>query len=305
MNERPADPRGDSGGAWTGPRSAVNYARALMKLLDEGRLGLAGELARRLRREYPNSPYAEVMDEFFARLPPPGSQPAFVDDLTQEVQVVRRDGADAVLFLFCGFDHRLGLSLTAMHRWFGRLPASLVYLRDFRSLFYLGGLATLGADSAATAAGLRDIAAGLGGRRILCCGCSGGVYAALSYGLALGAEAVLALAGPTNLATDFNAHLRSARRVAHLWSRLPQAPAIDLRRAYAEAARPPRVLFVFDRNNWDDRLHAEHLAGLPTVRLDPLEDRGIHAVIMLLIVNGLLDAKLDWLTGGEPASAPG
>lgn len=285
------------------PRTGKGYADTLTKLLDDGQFEVAERLARRLHTSYPNWAYAMVMRGLFDHLPPSGSQPAFADDLTRDVQLVRRDGADSLLLVFSGFDHRMGVSLSAMHRWFGRLPASLIYLRDFRSLFYLTGLPSLGADLADTVAALRDIAGALGARRILCCGCSGGVFAALSYGLALGAEAVLALAGPTNLSIEFNAHLRSARRVSRLWAEMPAAPAIDLRQSYAEAVRPPRVLFVYDRNNWDDRLHAEYIAGLPSVRLDPIEDRGIHAVIMPLILGGFFEAKLDWLVAPHPYQA--
>ena len=281
------------------------YADAVMTALDGGDFATAEAAIRRLSQAYPQLRYAAVMREFFERLPPAGEQPPFTDDLTAEFQIVRRAGADTVLLVFSGFDHRMGVSLSAMHRWFGRLPVQLVYLRDLRSLFYLGGLSSLGADLRASLAATADIAAGLGARRILCCGCSGGLYASLQWGLALGAEAVFGLAGPTNLSPEFNEHLRTRARVAHLWRQLPQAPALDLRRAYAEAARPPRVLLAYDRNNWDDRLHAEYLAGLPSLRLDPVEDTGFHAVNMVLILNGTFEARLDWLLGGAaPAGGP-
>jgi hypothetical protein len=279
-------------------RTGASVAAKIITLLDNGELDAAKILVERLYATYPRWGYAWTMHVFFERLPAPGSQPPFADDLKKEVQIVRRDGADSLLLVFAGADHKMGFSLAAMHRWFGRLPVNLAYLRDFRSLFYLGGIPSLGPDVTATAAALRDIAIALGVRRILCCGCSSGLHAALHYGLTLGAEAVLGLAGPTNLSTEFNTHLRSKARVAYLWATMPQAPAIDLHRLYSEAARAPRVLLVYDRNNWDDRLHAEHLAGLPTVRLDPLEDRGGHAVISALIRRGLFDEKLNWLVQG-------
>jgi hypothetical protein len=267
----------------------------LNELLESGNLEAAEIQAKRLREAYPDWGYAQVMGGLFDRLPPPGSQSGFADDLRKEVQVVRRDGSDSVLLVFTGFKHELGFSLSVMHRWLGLLPASILYLRDFRSLFYLDGVPSLGRGVESTTRRLGEIAASLGGRRIFCCGCSGGLYASLFYGLALGAERILALAGPANLSPEFNAHLRSAGRVAHLWRTVPDAPVADLRRRYAEAERPPRVLLVYDRNNWDDRLHAEYMADLPSVRLEPLAERGVHAVIAPLIVNGKFEATLSWL----------
>ena len=281
-------------------RSGRKLADTITNLLESGDLRAAEHLCRRIYAAFPRWRYAKVMREFFDRLPPAdGSHPTFADDLTKDLQVVRRENADSVVLLFCGFDHRMGVSLSAMHRWFGRLPASLIYLRDFRSLFYLGGLPSLGGNADETISALRDIIAALDGRRIFCCGCSGGVFAALHYGLVLGAEAVLALAGPINLSAEFNAHLRSAKRVDRLWAEMPWAPAIDLRQSYTAAERPPRVLLVYGQNNWDDRLHAEYMEGLPSVSLDALEGEEGHAVNFALIINGLFESKLDWLLSAK------
>lgn len=294
---RPAPEAGGERPAMPDASIRLLHGNTISNLLNSGKLPEAEALVRQLYADYPRWAYALTMRLLFDRMPPVEDQPSFEDDLQREVQIVRRDGADCVLLLFAGFDHRMGVSFSMMHRWFGKLPAHLIYLRDFRSLFYLGGLPSLGDDIGATVTALQDIATALSARRILCLGCSGGVYGSLNYGLALGAEAILALAGPIDLSPKFNVNLRSARRVAHLWQAMPQAPAIDLRQSYSTAEHPPRTLITFDPNNWDDRLHAECLAGLPNVRLDPVKAEGIHAIIAELITKGEFEARLDWLCG--------
>jgi pimeloyl-ACP methyl ester carboxylesterase len=227
-------------------------------------------------------------------MPPADRQLPFADDLTKEVQIVPRNDAETVVLLFCGNSHRLGMPLSAIHRWLGLIPASLVYLRDFRRLSYLTGLSSLGPDREATLTSLRGIIASLGGRRTVCCGNSGGGFAALHYGLDLGSEAVLGLSGATNLSPDFNMHLRQAVNSARLRRDLPPG-LIDLRRLYGTANRPPRALLLYGQNNWDDRLQAEYLSGLPTVTLKAVEDHDEHNVVVELIKRGQFEGFLDWL----------
>src|SRR5438128_681288 len=63
---------------------------------------------------------------------------------------------------------------------------------------------SLGPTRDATLASLRRFIAFREGRRVVCIGNSAGGFAALDYGLALGADAVLCIAGQTNLTPDFN-----------------------------------------------------------------------------------------------------
>jgi hypothetical protein len=270
-------------------------AAAIDALLDRGRLEAAERRARRFRAAYPAVAYGKTVCDFFDRMPPAdGLLLPFEDDRAKEVQIVARANADTVMLLFCGHAERLGLALPAIHRWFGRMPASLVYLRDFRRLHYLAGIPSLGADRAASLAGLRALVASLGGRRIVCYGTSGGVFAALDYGLELGAEAVLALAGPVNLTREFNASLHMGRAIARLHDTVPGV-AIDLRRAYETAARAPRTWLVYGENNWDDRLHAETMAGLPGVTLVPVKNFQGHNVAMEFITRGSFASLLEAL----------
>ena len=269
-------------------------AAAIDVVVARGNLEAAEHAARLLYSKSPGFRYARNLCAVFDRMPPADRQLPFADDLTKEVQIVPRKDAETVVLLFCGNSQRLGIPLSAIHRWLGLIPASLVYFRDFRRLSYLAGLPSLGPDREATLTSLRGIIASLGGRRTVCYGNSGGAFAALHYGLDLGSEAVLSLSGVTNLSPEFDAYLRKAVNIARLRRDLPHA-LVDLRRLYGTADRPPRALLLYAQHNWDDRLHAEYLSGLPTVSLMAVENHDEHNVLVELIKRGEFEGLLDRL----------
>src|SRR5437764_209788 len=93
--------------------------------------------------------------------------------------------------------------LNFIHQWLGRLSASLVYIKDFRNLGGGCGYPTIGPDRASAIAAFRRIVDEIDGEEIYTLGVSLGGYAAMYYGLELGAAAVLNLAGATDYTSDF------------------------------------------------------------------------------------------------------
>jgi len=275
--------------------NVTGWCAALNETLAFGRLEAAVHAAGYLSTAFPTSNYLTNLCRIFARMPPADEAYVPLQDVFQDdVQIVRRKNSKTVMFVFCGREHKPGLPVCVIHRWLGRLPVSVVYLRDFRALLYLAGIRSLGQNRPATLGSLRRIAASVGGQRILCYGNSGGVFAALHYGLDLESDAVLCLSGITNLATEFNSRLRSAGSVAELNRKLPHN-LIDLQHAYRAAKRPPRVRIIFAEHNWDDRLHAEYMAELPTVTLQAVPGTSSHNVIADLIYRGEYEDVLDGL----------
>jgi hypothetical protein len=273
----------------------AGWCAALNETLARGQLEPAVHAVGHLGAAFPTSNYLRNLCRIFERMPPADeSYLPFQDVFGNDVQIVRRENAKAVMFVFCGREHKPGLPVCIIHRWFGRLPVSVVYLRDFRAMHYLTGISSLGQDRRATLDSLRGIAASVGGRRSLCYGNSGGVFAALHYGLDLECEAVLCLSGVTNLTTEFNCRLRSAGSVAQLNRELP-GQVIDLQQAYRAAKRPPRARIIYAEHNWDDRLHAEYMGDLPTVALQAVPGTSSHNVIADLIYRGEYEDVLDWL----------
>jgi amino acid adenylation domain-containing protein len=274
--------------------SLAEWAAALDLLFLQGNLALIEHGARHLHAFDPAFSHAEDLCGFFDRLPPAGDQLPFRDHATKDVQIVRREHADAVIFLFCDRASCLGMPLAAIHRWLGRLPASLVYLRDFQRVQFLAGVPSLGEDRDTTVRSLRDLAGSLGARRILCYGNSSGGFAALHYGVDLSADAVVAVSGRTNQLSAFNAHLHFAGSVERI-DKAVAGTELDLRQLFFAANKRPRVLATYGEHSWDDRLHAEHLRDVPGVTLHPVEGFAGHNAALELVLRGQFQGLLDWL----------
>src|SRR5262249_48696941 len=152
-------------------------------------------------------------------------------------------------------------------------------------LFYLGGVSSLAKTRGATLTALRGIVASLGGQRIFCYGNSSGVFAALHYGLDLNAKAVLCPGGITNISPEFNSRLAAGGDHTRVSEELPHI-RVELRQAYSTGERPPRACIVYAEHNWDDRIHAEHMSGLPSVTLQTVSGSTRHNVVVDLIQRG-------------------
>jgi hypothetical protein len=270
------------------------WAESIDQLLESGDFGAAHFAASQIAAIRPDLPFMKSVIGLLENLPPPDpSLPPFKDDPRKEVQIVRRPDADAVLLVFCDYAHRVGAPLSAVHNWFGRLPANLIYLRDFRRLFFLDGVPSLGASRDGTLANLRQIIRSAGAGKVFCLGYSAGGFAALHYGLELGADAVLSIAGVVNLTPGFTGagDFRSEAYRKHPISAHP----VDLRALYQRAARPVPSLLVYGDGSASDRKHAEYLAGLPGVRGLAIENCAHHHVVMELIRRGEFAGLLGWL----------
>jgi hypothetical protein len=263
------------------------WANACHELFEAGRLDITEHAARHLHAIYPELTYLSTLVSLFDAVPRHlPALLAFRDEPAAEIQVVRRSDCDAVLLCFCAREGTLGFPLNFIHEWLGRLPVSLIYIKDFRDLYGTRGYASLGPDRASSVAALRRLARDLGGKRIYVLGASFGGYPALYYGLQVGAEGVFSLGGMTDLTRDFNESLGPLPR--HYLNFIQQVPehATNLRDIYAAAERPPHVLLAFSAEHPRDRPQAERLAGLPTVELISVSGESHHNVVHPLIRKG-------------------
>ena len=218
-----------------------------------------------------------------------------------DIQVVARPGAESALILFCGGAHRMGMALPMIHRWLSRCNASLIYLRDFNGLCYLNGIASLGDGLEATTSALRRTLDALGPGRVVCLGNSGGGFGALRYALELGCDAI-SLGSPTNLEPDFNAHMNHGAIAKQLKTAFPDQD-LDLRRRIDAAQSRPHALIVYGERNWNERIHAEHMAGLSGVELYPVTGYAKHSTVPELIRRGEFEPMLQDFLAGLPPGA--
>lgn len=225
-----------------------------------------------------------------------GSVTPLTDDPAADVQIVAVPDATCVLFVFTDINHCFHTPIAAIHPLFHRLGFSLVYLRDFHRMFYLGGIRSLGDGYRATIRELRRIAQTIGAPRIACVGTSGGSYGAIRVGLDLRADAVLSIAGPTVIDESIPMILERERQRG-LVAEPIDTTRLDLAALYASSATTPQVRLLFGADNEQDRREAVNMSGLPTVELCPIPGVWQHAVLPYLLREDALDRHLHWLIG--------
>jgi len=287
--------------------SCYAWAAACHELLEEDRLDridLLEYAARCLHAAFPDIAYLGTLVAWFDAMPRHLPAPlAFRDERAADIQVVRRANCDAVLLCFCARNGTLGLPLNFSHQWLGRLPVSLIYIKDFHDLAGARGYPSLGSDPEASVSGLKLLLEGLNAKRVYALGVSLGGYAALHYGLQLGALGVLGLAAATDLTPGFLGSLEPIAP-AHL-NVFKQAPeyAKNLFEAYESMRHKPRVILAFSAHNIQDRQHAERMAGLPNVELLPITGYAQHNIVDPLIRQGNYLPLVEGLLSGPQAAA--
>jgi hypothetical protein len=244
------------------------WANACHDLFELGRLDILEFAVRHLHAIYPELTYLATLQAFFDAIPRDLPEPlAFCEDPKAEIQIVLRPNCDKVLLCFCACQGTLGLPVNLIHQWLGRSPASLVYIKDLRNYWGGCGFPALGPDRTSAIAAFRRIADQVGGKRIYTLGVSHGGYAALHYGLELGAVAVLNLAGATDLTPDFVTSLGPIHKEYLTLRELAPDYTVNLRDSYAAAPRKPHVFLAYSAGHPRDRRQAERMAGLPNVEL--------------------------------------
>jgi pimeloyl-ACP methyl ester carboxylesterase len=273
-----------------GPASA-RWRAAINQLLARGEFAAAAYGAHLLLDADRSSNGAQTVCRMLDVAPPTDDlMTTFVDDGTKELQIAPDSGSDSAVLVFSDVNNSIGMPFAFAHLWFGRLDATILYLRDFQKLCFIDGIRSLAPDWERTIRELRGILRGLGVRRLVCYGNSIGGFAAIQYAIALQAEAVISAAGPSDLSA-----LRSA------WGRrLQQAsPVQNLRELLAAADAPPEVLVVCGEDNWDDRLQAENIGDLSAVTVRLVERFDGHTVANELICRQQFDRMLQWLLPAE------
>lgn len=221
--------------------------------------------------------------------------PRFADDPSRALQIVRVPDAVATVFVFTGMVRGLSyLPLAYTDELFAPFPVNVVYLRDTRHGGYFKGVDGLGEDMASTAAGLRRLAAELGGRTITL-GASYGGFAAVRFAALIGADATVSLAGATQLMMR-----RDPISSAELYFSLSQAERDIV--PDIEANPDLDVFYYYGRGNASDSQHAERLAGLANCRVHGVDDVNDHLVVLHMVGSGAFERVLADDLGLSPAA---
>lgn len=195
--------------------------------------------------------------------------------------------SENLVIVFTGVSRQFWISLDILHRILGRYFGQIVYLRDFRSIYYLAGVGNWG-RYAGTLKRLKDIVSKASAKKLYVIGISAGGFAALKYGLDLPADAILALSPRTELR-----HLPEKPRSAKILQRF-QIPleALDLLPSYDQAPRRPKATIIFGAKNERDKMQAQRLAHLPEIHLMPLPGAAAHNIMTHLLAAGQFETYL-------------
>ena len=189
----------------------------------------------------------------------------------------RVEGCRSALLVFGGLRELVGAALPKFDEVLRAERINTLYLSDPRRLLLLGGLETFG-DYRQSLDGLRNLLGRWGVEEIFCLGVSAGGYAAMAYGVDLGARRVLTMAAPTTLVGPV---MQLDRRAGILHDRIMAAIKdrdLDLRNVMLAASDPPEIINYYAEDSPEDVAHAEHLRGLPNVRLKALSGEIGHGV---------------------------
>jgi len=201
------------------------------------------------------------------------------DDPLRDFIVAEAPGARTAVLVFTGGNDAVSIPLRVFDRYLAALGVTAIYLKDFNRLRFLGGVRSRG-DYQSTLGAVRAELARLGIERVCAMGNCDGGFAAIRYGVELGAERILAFAASTHSSGDTPTRLEQARNFMknRLAASVPQAMT-DL--STFLDAQPPKgaVELFFDSQNPHDRSHAERLSPVPGVRLHPEPGPCPHGVL--------------------------
>lgn len=210
------------------------------------------------------------------------------------VRVVRQPDARGTLLVFGGLLGGLShIPDRHLDRLLADLPANVIYLRDPYSQVFLKGVPELGPDEPAMQAALIRQIADLGGGRVVTMGGSAGGYAALRAGLAIGADAVISLAGfVTPGAAEAGDHVHGRQGLDELFGGDPEEH--DLRPALRSDGRL-RLTHIVGGSYAPDLARAKAIEGLENATVLVLRGVDTHHVALPAIADGTLRQILEGL----------
>jgi hypothetical protein len=209
-----------------------------------------------------------------------------------DVLAWRKSGHRRTLFFFTGSALSSLPRIAMLHQTFKTMNCNLVYVRDHQKLCHMAGLAGMpSVDPSGMTKELRYIHQNLRGTDIVTAGSSVGGYAALRYGLFLGASATLGFSAFTNTVMD-KAELQQNPDVKRLYDHNP-LQLEDLLPLYAQAPTAPRVTLCYSEDHAVDSRHALHMDSLPGLTLLPVPGLADHDTIKHFQTTGGMRAVMD------------
>jgi tetratricopeptide (TPR) repeat protein len=220
-------------------------------------------------------------------------RPIVVDDKASDVIVARAANVDTAVLVFTALTDVVSMPLPIFDRYLAALGITAIYLKDFQRLFYLRGIASLGQRYDGTIRALREICRRLGLQRLFTLGTSAGGFAAVRYGVELGADRMLSFCGETHGAVGGTAKLEPG--VALIKRRLaacvPQEE-LDLREFLLSRRYSGKIEWFYSAGAARDTDQALHLSGIGGLTLQGVTGCDDHELLRWLALHDDLSAIL-------------
>jgi tetratricopeptide (TPR) repeat protein len=227
-------------------------------------------------------------------------RPLVAADPDGDVLVCEVAAAQRAILVFTGGNDAVSMPLAIFDRYLATLPLTIIYLKDFKRLRYLLGIHSLGEDYPGTLAALRSMLNRLGVKRMSTIGnCEGG-FAAIRYGVELGADRILTFGAPTFSPDDSLTKIEQARNFMRnrLAAKVP-GDMIDLKPFLEARQYNPQLDFFYEEADPRDCAHAMHISGLSGIKLHPQPGLNHRMLRELALSNDDFSGMLGKLLGVE------
>ncbi len=272
------------------PRQGVFLAEEMVAHGHSGPMRLISQLLQHPSRDFRD--YAVVLEKCFENV---RKHYRLEDvDRTRIVRAYRKSGyllfeapgSHKLLVIFATIFNNYYVSHLALHALLKDIGCHLLILKDSTHANFQRGVADFAVDPASIADKIQAIARQLGAEKIYLSGFSSSGYPALMTSLMFPCDGFLGFSHATDLSPTSS--------LPHYWffseavrAQLDPRWLVDLRISLQDADPDvPRVICY--GGNWaKDVAHAEHLAGLSTIRLERLDAVG-HNTVQHLLAHGRL-----------------
>lgn len=197
-------------------------------------------------------------------------RPLVAADPEGDMLVCKVAAAQRAVLVFTGGNDAVSMPLSIFDRYLAPLRLTVIYLKDFKRLRYLLGIQSLSEDYPGTLAALRSMLNRLGVKRVCTMGnCEGG-FAAIRYGVELGADRILTFGAPTFSPDDSLTKVEQARNFMRnrLAAKVPRV-MIDLKPFLEAQKYSAQIEFFYEEADPRDCAHARHISGVSGIKLHP------------------------------------
>jgi tetratricopeptide (TPR) repeat protein len=232
-------------------------------------------------------------------------RPVLAIDPKRDVLVAQVGGSEVGVLVFTGSNDAVSMPLALFDQYLAPLAITAIYLKDFNRLRFLRGIRSMGADYQTTLVALRELLAGLGVRRLCTLGNCDGGFAAIRYGVELGADRIIAFHAPTHSPPETLAKVEQARNfMRRRLAAMVPADMSDLRQFLQACPHDARIELFYDETEPRDTLHAMYLSDLPGIRLHPRPGNSMHHLLLgLALTSDDFTGVLGTLFGIERGAA--